>query len=75
MTLFWRPSILLVEIEQSKVEYFNGDWKALIYKSLLIAGAIVIMIDGRQNCNCELAFKIQGLRVIKNRIKIAEFNI
>ena len=43
-------------------------------KSLLIAGAIVIMIDGRQNCNCELAFKLQSLRVIKNRIKIAEFN-
>ena len=46
--------------------------KNRIYKSLLIAGAIVIMIDGRENCNCELAFKIQSLRVIKYRIKIAE---
>ena len=46
--------------------------KNTVYKSLLIAGAIVIMIDGRENCNCELASKIQSLRVIKNRIKIAE---
>lgn len=46
--------------------------KSIIYKSLLIAGAIVIMIDGRENCNCKLDFKIQSLRVIKNRIKIAE---
>ena len=46
--------------------------KNTVYKSLLIAGAIVIMIDGRENCNCELACKIRSLRVIKNRIKIAE---
>ena len=46
--------------------------KNTVHKSLLIAGTIVIMIDGRENCNCELAFKIQGLRVIKNRIKIAD---
>ena len=29
--------------------------KNRVYKSLLIAGTIVIMIDGRENCNCELA--------------------
>lgn len=46
--------------------------KNTVYKSLLIASTIVIMIDGRENCNCELAFKIQSLRVIKNRLKIAE---
>lgn len=46
--------------------------KHTVYKSLLIASTIVIMIDGRENCNCELAFKIQSLRVIKNRLKIAE---
>lgn len=46
--------------------------KNTVHKSLLIAGTIVIMIDGRENCNCELAFKIRSLRVIKNRIKIAE---
>ena len=46
--------------------------KNTVYKSLLIAGAIVIMIVGRENCNCEPVFKIQSLRVIKNRIKIAE---
>ena len=46
--------------------------KNTAHKSLLIAGTIVIMIDGRENCNCELAFKIQSLRVIKNSIKIAE---
>ena len=46
--------------------------KNRVYKSLLIAGMIVIMIDGRENCNCELACKIRSLRVIKNRIKIAE---
>ena len=46
--------------------------KNTVHKSLLIAGTIVIMIDGRENCNCELAFKIQSLRVIKNSIKIAE---
>lgn len=39
--------------------------KNTVYKSLLIASTIVIMIDGRENCNCELAFKIQSLRVIK----------
>lgn len=46
--------------------------KNTVYKSLLIASTIVIMIDGRENCNCERAFKIQSLRVIKNRLKIAE---
>ena len=46
--------------------------KNRVYKSLLIAGTIVIMIDGRENCNCALACKIRSLRVIKNRIKIAE---
>lgn len=46
--------------------------KNTVHKSLLIAGTIVIMIDGRENCNCELAFEIRSLRVIKNRIKIAE---
>ena len=46
--------------------------KNRVYKSLLIAGTIVIMIDGGENCNCELACKIRSLRVIKNRIKIAE---
>lgn len=46
--------------------------KNTVYKSLLMSGTIVITIDGRENCNCELAFKIQSLRVVKNRIKIAE---
>ena len=38
--------------------------KNTVHKSLLIAGTIVIMIDGRENCYCELAFKIRSLRVI-----------
>ena len=38
--------------------------KNTVHKSLLIARRIVIMIDGRENCNCELAFKIRSLRVI-----------
>ena len=33
---------------------------------------IVIMIDGRENCNCEQAFRLQSLRVIENPNKIIE---